>query len=132
VHYNANSLPLRRERFFVFRRHDGFALSRFPFVATPLLNMLSLGTSLTNRNAAAMLRDGLARVAQGEAEVDCGGLGQVDSAAVAVMLALARAAKARNTTLRFVAVPRQLAELATLYGVDGLLGLAAQPSPHRH
>lgn len=94
--------------------------------------MLSLGTSLTNRNAATMLRDGLARVAQGEAEVDCGALGQVDSAAVAVMLALARAAQARNTTLRFVAVPRQLAELATLYGVDGLLGLTAQHAPHRH
>ncbi|MBY4949906.1 STAS domain-containing protein [Cupriavidus respiraculi] len=94
--------------------------------------MLSLGTSLTNRNAAAMLRDGLARVAQGEAEIDCGALGQVDSAAVAVMLALARAARARNTALRFVAVPRQLAELATLYGVDGLLGLAPQTAPHRH
>ncbi|CAG9182822.1 STAS domain-containing protein [Cupriavidus respiraculi] len=94
--------------------------------------MLSLGTSLTNRNAAAMLRDGLARVAQGEAEIDCGALGQVDSAAVAVMLALARAAQARNTALRFVAVPRQLAELATLYGVDGLLGLTPQTAPHRH
>ncbi|GLC93634.1 hypothetical protein Tamer19_30420 [Cupriavidus sp. TA19] len=105
--------------------------------------MLSLGTSLTNQNAAAVLRDGLARVAQGgvqgKVQVDCTGLAQVDSAAVAVLLAWHRAAAARNLALSLRAVPAQLSQLANLYGVDGLLGLAtgaeALPHPghhHRH
>ncbi|ALD91732.1 NTP binding protein involved in toluene tolerance [Cupriavidus gilardii CR3] len=86
--------------------------------------MLSLGTSLTNRNAAAVLREAAARVAQGEAQVDCSTLGQVDSSAVAVMLALHRDASARGRTLSFVGVPQQLAALASLYGVDTLLALS--------
>lgn len=88
--------------------------------------MLSLGTSLTNRNAAAVLREAAARVAQGEAQVDCSALGQVDSSAVAVMLALHRDASARGRTLAFVGVPQQLAALASLYGVDTLLALSPQ------
>jgi len=88
--------------------------------------MLSLGTSLTNRNAAAVLRDAAARVAQGAAQVDCSALGQVDSSAVAVMLALHRDASARGRTLAFVGVPQQLAALASLYGVDTLLALSPQ------
>ncbi|MCG5262327.1 STAS domain-containing protein [Cupriavidus gilardii] len=86
--------------------------------------MLSLGTSLTNRNAAAVLRDAAARVAQGEAQIDCSALGQVDSSAVAVMLALHRDAAARGQSLAFVGVPQQLAALASLYGVDTLLTLS--------
>lgn len=100
--------------------------------------MLSLGTSLTNQNAAAVLRDGLARLAQGEVQVDCTGLAQVDSAAVAVLLAWNRAAAARNLALSLRGVPAQLSQLASLYGVDGLLGLApeaasvAAPQGHHH
>ena len=101
--------------------------------------MLSLGTSLTNQNAAAVLRDGLARVAQGETHVDCTGLAQVDSSAVAVLLAWNRAAAARNQALSLRGVPAQLSQLANLYGVDGLLGLAKGADPlsrpghhHRH
>ncbi|WP_340528874.1 STAS domain-containing protein, partial [Cupriavidus necator] len=70
--------------------------------------MLSLGTSLTNQNAAAVLRDGLARVAQGEVQVDCTGLAQVDSSAVAVLLAWNRAAATRNQALSLRGVPPQL------------------------
>ncbi|WP_337442035.1 STAS domain-containing protein [Cupriavidus necator] len=97
-------------------------------------SMLSLGTSLTNQNAAAVLRDGLARVAQGEVQVDCAGLAQVDSSAVAVLLAWNRAAAARNLALSLRGVPAQLSQLASLYGVDGLLGLApdAAASGHHH
>ncbi|MDQ0141484.1 STAS domain-containing protein [Cupriavidus necator] len=102
--------------------------------------MLSPGTSLTNQNAAAVLRDGLARVAQGDVAVDCTGLAQVDSSAVAVLLAWHRAAVARGQALTLRGVPTQLAQLAGLYGVDGLLGLAAAAAPaanppehhHRH
>lgn len=91
--------------------------------------MLSLGTSLTNQNAAAVLRDGLARVAQGDVQVDCTGLTQVDSAAVAVLLAWHRAAGARNQALSLQGVPAELSQLASLYGVDGLLGLASADAP---
>ncbi|SPA27450.1 Phospholipid transport system transporter-binding protein [Cupriavidus taiwanensis] len=102
--------------------------------------MLSPGNSLTNQNAAAVLRDGLARVAQGDVEVDCAGLAQVDSSAVAVLLAWHRAAVARGQALVLRGVPAQLAQLASLYGVDGLLGLASAAAPaaippahhHRH
>jgi phospholipid transport system transporter-binding protein len=88
--------------------------------------MLSLDTSLTNRNAAAVLRDGLARLAQGEAQVDCSKLTQVDSAAVAVLLAWQREANRRGQSLAVTGAPAQLAELAALYGVDSLLRLTRQ------
>lgn len=94
--------------------------------------MLSLGTSLTNQNAAIVLRDGLARVAEGEVQVDCAGLTQVDSSAVAVLLAWNRAAAARNLALSLRGVPAQLSQLASLYGVDGLLGLAPEAAPQGH
>jgi phospholipid transport system transporter-binding protein len=94
--------------------------------------MLSLGTSLTNQNAAAVLRDGLSRVAQGETQVDCAALERVDSSAVAVLLAWQRAACAGHGRLALTGVPQQLAELASLYGVDSLLGLAPQVASHRH
>ncbi|WP_427311619.1 STAS domain-containing protein [Cupriavidus sp. H39] len=102
--------------------------------------MLSPGNSLTNQNAAAVLRDGLARVAQGDVEVDCTGLAQADSSAVAVLLAWHRAAVARGQALVLRGVPAPLAQLASLYGVDGLLGLASAIAPaaipprhhHRH
>ncbi|QET03461.1 MULTISPECIES: STAS domain-containing protein [Cupriavidus] len=95
--------------------------------------MLSLGTSLTNQNAAAVLRDGLARVAQGDVAVDCAGLTHVDSSAVAVLLGWQRAAAGRGQTLSIVNVPPQLGELAALYGVAGLIGLASGlPSDGAH
>jgi phospholipid transport system transporter-binding protein len=97
--------------------------------------MPALGNSLTNRNAATVLRDGLSRVAQGELTVDCSALQQVDSAAVAVLLAWQRAAAQRGQALALNGVPAQLQSLASLYGVDGLLGLApaaSGPEHHHH
>ncbi|ABF10126.1 phospholipid transport system transporter-binding protein [Cupriavidus metallidurans] len=96
--------------------------------------MPALGNSLTNRNAATVLRDGLSRVTQGEVTVDCSALQQVDSAAVAVLLAWQRVASRRGQTLALSGVPAQLRSLASLYGVDGLLGLAsaADHADHHH
>ncbi|RZT32441.1 STAS domain-containing protein [Cupriavidus agavae] len=95
--------------------------------------MPAIGPTLTNRNAAAVLRDGLSHVRQGDVTVDCSALTQVDSSAVAVLLAWQRAAAQRGQSLALHGVPPQLQSLASLYGVDGLLGLAAGASlPHHH
>ncbi len=67
---------------------------------------------------------------QGDVAIDCSALAQVDSAAVAVLLAWQRAATARGQTLALHGVPPQLASLATLYGVDSLLGLPPAPISH--
>jgi phospholipid transport system transporter-binding protein len=53
--------------------------------------------------------------------VDCGGIGAVDSAAVAVLLALRRRAAAENHPLVFARVPAALTALADLYGVEDFL-----------
>lgn len=98
--------------------------------------MPALGSSLTNRNAAAVLRDGLSRVQQGDVAVDCSALTQLDSSAVAVLLAWQRAAAQRGQSLAIAGASPQLQSLATLYGVAGLLGLAAasatDPEHHHH
>lgn len=94
--------------------------------------MPALGTSLTNRNAASVLRDGLSRVQQGDVAVDCSMLTQVDSSAVAVLLAWQRAAAQRGQSLAIAGVSPQLRSLASLYGVEGLLGLAAATHPEHH
>ncbi len=53
--------------------------------------------------------------------VDCTGIGAVDSAAVAVLLALKRRAESENRALSFLGVPAALAALADLYGVGEML-----------
>ncbi|MEN7528963.1 STAS domain-containing protein [Cupriavidus sp. 2SB] len=97
--------------------------------------MPAFGSSLTNRNAADVLRDGLSHVRQGDVTVDCSALTHVDSSAVAVLLAWQRAAEQRGQTLALQGVPPQLQSLASLYGVDTLLGLSAGatlPQHHHH
>ena len=62
-------------------------------------------------------------------------LTQIDSAAVAVLLAWQRAAAQRGQALALAGVTPQLRSLASLYGVEGLLGLtpaAAYPDSHHH
>lgn len=92
--------------------------------------MLSLGSSLTLANAAAALREALPRVNAGETTVDCSRLDHVDSAAVAVLLALHRAAQARSQPLSVVGAPSQLVSLAALYGVGELLALDGTSARH--
>ena len=53
--------------------------------------------------------------------VDCSGIGAVDSAAVAVLLALKRRATAEGRPLAFAGIPAQLVLLADLYDVRELL-----------
>ncbi len=55
------------------------------------------------------------------AELDAGALQDFDSSAVALLLALVRAARERGVELRLQALPQRLRELAVLYGVGELL-----------
>jgi len=56
--------------------------------------------------------------------IDASSLHSLDSAAIAVLLQCRRVAAAQGKTLQISGAPPKLAELARLYGVDGLLGLA--------
>ena len=78
--------------------------------------------ALTHANAGNALAaaDELPLPAAGE--IDLRGIGAVDSAAVAVLLALKRRAAAETRPLQFAHVPAALAALADLYGVEEILG----------
>ncbi|HEX8787395.1 MAG TPA: STAS domain-containing protein [Telluria sp.] len=85
--------------------------------------MLSLD-ALTFENAHAALDQGCAALAAGETVFDLGGVKSADSSAVALMLAWQRRAQAQGRSLKFVNVPANVNALASLYGVEGLLGRA--------
>jgi phospholipid transport system transporter-binding protein len=86
---------------------------------------------ITNANAAALLEAGRAAIRGGDLAFDLGSVRQVDSAAVALLLAWQREAAAMNARIALTDVPPALTSLASLYGVDGLLGCAHQgPAYH--
>jgi len=70
------------------------------------------GPVLTASQALALPRDG---------EIDLAGIGGFDSAAVAVLVALARRAAREERMLRFAGLPPGLSALAELYGVRDFL-----------
>ncbi|GAA5179200.1 hypothetical protein GCM10025771_20660 [Niveibacterium umoris] len=84
---------------------------------------------ITMETAAALLDAG--RRLCGEVEcsagrvIDLSGVTSVDSAALAVVLAWMRAAKAGGRSLQIEAVPAQLQSLAALYDLSDLLPLGA-------
>jgi phospholipid transport system transporter-binding protein len=77
---------------------------------------------ITNANAAALLDAGRASIRSGDLSFDLGAVRQVDSAAVALLLAWQREAAARQARIELANVPAALTSLAALYGVDALLG----------
>lgn len=87
--------------------------------------------SITNDNAAALLESGVAAIRGGDAHFDLSTVTQVDSAAVALLLAWKREAQARNAELKVINVPPALVNLANLYGVDTLLGCSKTASGKR-
>ena len=93
---------------------------------------LELPARLTLAEARAAAVDLGSRIAAAPAGdllvLDAGALGQFDSSALAVLLELQRRAAAAGRQLRVERVPARLAELAGLYGVAGLLGMAASPA----
>jgi phospholipid transport system transporter-binding protein len=85
-------------------------------------------TDLTNDTAAVLLEIGRAAIRGGDLSFDLASVRQVDSAAVALLLEWQREAAARQGRIALSNVPPALVSLATLYGVDGLLGCAHQPA----
>ncbi|MDR1424147.1 MAG: STAS domain-containing protein [Azoarcus sp.] len=79
---------------------------------------VKLEGALTMRTAAAIFARPLPA---GDWTFDCGGLGEIDSSALALLLAWLRRAKARGTKVELRALPEALLALARLYGVDTLL-----------
>lgn len=82
------------------------------------------GSALTLAHARAELEAGLAAIARGETAIDLGAVTEVDSSAVASLLAWQRAARQQGRTLKFVNLPASVQSLARLYGVDTLIGTA--------
>ena len=76
---------------------------------------------LTFANAVDVLAHASALPLPTRAAVDLSGLGHVDSAAVAVLLALKRRAVREERMLRFENVPTSLHALAVVYGVAPML-----------
>jgi phospholipid transport system transporter-binding protein len=56
-------------------------------------------------------------------ELDASGLVELDTSALAVLLDVQRLAHERHVVLQVRQPPVKLVQLATLYGVEGLLGL---------
>ena len=76
---------------------------------------------LTFANAAAVFEACGELALPADGSVDLAGLGQADSAALAVMLALKRRAAREGKPISFASVPPGLHRLARVYGVEELL-----------
>ena len=73
----------------------------------------------------ASLQEAIARAPQGAAvELDAAALADFDTSAIAVLLEARRAALGRGLAFRLLSPPPKLGQLAELYGVHELLGLA--------
>ncbi len=77
--------------------------------------------ALTLANVAAALGQGSAAIGEGVRTVDLGEVGELDSSALALLLAWLREAKRRNGDLVFSNLPQGLTTIARLYGVAELL-----------
>jgi phospholipid transport system transporter-binding protein len=84
----------------------------------------SIEGALTFTTAAALLAAAEAMALPLGGVVDCAGVAAVDSAGVAVLLALKRRAAAEGRAIAFTSVPTPLRALADVYAVEDLLGLA--------
>jgi phospholipid transport system transporter-binding protein len=92
--------------------------------------MTALPASLTLRDAPTVLESlRQSFVADGGDvwRIDAAPVTQLDTSALAVLLECARIAAAGNRKLEIVGAPARLSDLAHLYGVDGMLGVAVAP-----
>ena len=78
---------------------------------------------LTLASVTAALREGSAAIGEGASKVDLGEVGEVDSSALALLLAWLREAKRLKRDISFANLPQGLTTIARLYGVHDLLPL---------
>ena len=83
---------------------------------------LLLSGPVTLGNVAQLLEEGRRHIAEGARTVDLGEVSEMDSAALALLLAWLREARGRGAGLQFTRLPESLRTIAHLYGVDELLG----------
>jgi phospholipid transport system transporter-binding protein len=81
---------------------------------------------------AALLEQGREQIRDGARIVDLGEVGELDSSALAVLLAWLREARERNRELVFTRLPEGLSAIARLYGVAELLPLAQSGTSAHH
>lgn len=86
--------------------------------------------ALTLATAAEALRAGNTAIGDGARSIDLAGVGELDSSALALLLAWMREARRRNRELVFSNLPQGLTTIAALYGVADLL--PAGPASVRH
>jgi phospholipid transport system transporter-binding protein len=91
-----------------------------------------LSGALTLGNVAQVLREGGAAIGEGVRTVDLGEVGELDSSALALLLAWLREAKSRNASLSFTNLPQGLTTIAKLYGVAELLTASAASATSAH
>ena len=84
--------------------------------------------ALTLASVAAALQEGNAAIGEGARTVDLAEVGELDSSALALLLAWLREAKRQNRSLAFANLPQGLTTIARLYGVAELL--PASPAHH--
>jgi phospholipid transport system transporter-binding protein len=77
--------------------------------------------AITSANAGAVLRAAEAQPLPTAGVVDCADIAAVDSAAVAVLLALKRRGVEAGRALAFVGIPAPLRALIGVYGVEEML-----------
>lgn len=89
-------------------------------------NQLRLDGAVTIQTAAAVLDEAARAVRAGVEVVDFGAVSEVDSAALALALALLREARGAGRTITFANVPPALANLARLYSVADFIPVAGR------
>ena len=88
--------------------------------------------ALTLANVAAVLHEGNAAIGEGGRTVDLAEVGELDSSALALLLAWLREAKRHNRSLSFANLPQGLTTIARLYGVAELLPATSAAVPAQH
>ena len=83
-----------------------------------------LSGPVTLANVAQVLEEGRRHLAEGAATVDLAEVSELDSSALALLLAWLREAKAAGRTIVFANLPESLQTIARLYGVQDLLPAA--------
>ena len=83
-----------------------------------------LSGPVTLANVAAVLEEGRAHLTEGVGTVDLAEVTELDSSALALLLAWLREAKAAGRAIAFANLPESLQTIARLYGVEDLLPAA--------